>query len=133
MNVTKVYNNFDEYIRERTDRDKHSLGIVHFNIRSLQKHFDELLVYMEMAGDRLDIIVLSETREILNVEQFKIPNFSVYYNEALFNKCDGVVVYVRDSINALVNIAPINESKFLRVTFSSSYIPNNNKIGLTAY
>uniref|UniRef100_A0A6P7GCU9 Uncharacterized protein LOC114335964 n=1 Tax=Diabrotica virgifera virgifera TaxID=50390 RepID=A0A6P7GCU9_DIAVI len=45
---TKEYNNFQDYLLE-LERVKweNGIGVIHFNIRSLQKHFDELLIYLE--------------------------------------------------------------------------------------
>ncbi|VEN44838.1 unnamed protein product [Callosobruchus maculatus] len=58
---TKLCDNFDDCMRAKTYEDGNGLGIIHFNIRSLQKHYDELLVYVETAHLIADVIVLSET------------------------------------------------------------------------
>lgn len=130
---TECVNNFEDFIQGRVDKNRYGLGVVHFNIRSLQKHFNELLVYVEMAKDILDVIILSETGKIKNIHDFSIPQFSIHYNEAIFNKCDGSIIYVRNNISVNVNIVPVNETKFLRAILTSSNLPKNCKIGLTAF
>nr|CAI5833862.1 unnamed protein product [Callosobruchus analis] len=106
---------------------------MHFNIRGLNKHFDELLLYLETGKEFLDIIILSETRNIDDINKFQIPNYTGYYNESIRNICDGTVIYVKDTISPAVNIVQINTSKFLRINFNIEYLNHRNKIGLTGY
>ncbi|KAJ8945240.1 hypothetical protein NQ317_006426, partial [Molorchus minor] len=65
---TKECDNFYKYFQERLGEGKRNLGIIHFNIRSIKKHLDELMVYVQMANEFLDVIVLSETRAIESVK-----------------------------------------------------------------
>lgn len=129
---TNIYDNFQNYINDQKERGKYGMGIIHFNIRSLQKHYNELLVYVEMAKENLDIIVLSETGEIKNLQDFKIPNYNIYYNESKINKCDGVVVYTKTNIITKETITEVNEIKFSRLTFAYSYSSKNITVGITA-
>jgi Reverse transcriptase (RNA-dependent DNA polymerase) len=130
---TKIFNNFEDYIQSNVRYSGGGFGVVHFNIRSLQKHFDELLAYVEMAKNVLDVIVLSETRNIEDINNFLIPNYNIFYNKSFYNKCDGLVIYMRDNISAKAEVVSVNESRFLRVLFSSQMFSNYKKMGLTAY
>lgn len=130
---TEICDNFHDYFRMRLDNENRTLGVIHFNIRSLRKHMDELLVYIQMAKDSLDIIVLSETRIIDSVSNFTIPNYTQYYNESTINKCDGTMIYIKNNISADVTTVKINDSRFLRATFTTNHLSKQNKIGLTAY
>ncbi|KAJ8909312.1 hypothetical protein NQ315_002743, partial [Exocentrus adspersus] len=119
---TSICDNLCEYFREGLHEDRNSLKIIHFNIRSLRKHFDELLVHIEMASETFDIIVLSETGKIDSVSDYKIPNYTAYYNESVISKCDRTVVYIKNNISANVEIVPMSNSRFLRVTFITSFL-----------
>lgn len=132
---TKKYNNLKDFLNSNKISSKRGLSIIHFNIRSLRKHFDELLVYIETAEDSLDIVVLSETGKIDNTEHFNIPNFNIYYNDSAINKCDGVIIYIKNSISTDVNVIQINDSKFLRTTFTvyNQMYNENITVGLTAF
>nr|CAI5839840.1 unnamed protein product [Callosobruchus analis] len=101
---TKVYDSFQDYIQNKAGKNINGLGIIHFNIRSLQKHFNELLVYVDVMKNNLDIIVLSETGEVKDKSNFSIPDYNMYYNESHLNKCDGVVVYVKHSISVIESL-----------------------------
>ncbi|KAG5892525.1 hypothetical protein JTB14_011114 [Gonioctena quinquepunctata] len=52
------------------------IGIFHLNIRSINKHLDELLVYIEEVSDNIDVIILSET---WNVDVAKANAFNDYF------------------------------------------------------
>lgn len=93
-------------------------NIVHMNIRSLRKNFDELLLYLESVGvECLDVIVLSETWRIENLNDFMIPNFDILYNESHFNQNDGVIVYIKSSIGYTTSIHQMSEINLLEVNF----------------
>lgn len=108
---------------------KVSLNIIHFNIRSLRKNFEELLIYLQsFCLNNIDIIVLSETWNLENVGNFLIPDFNIYYNNSTHNQNDGVVVYLRNSILADVKIHNQTETNLLRLCFKF----NNINFSLTA-
>lgn len=109
-------------------RGEQFLNIIHLNIRSLNKNFDELLVYIESLENNVDIIVLSETWKLEGLCNFSIPNFNIFYNESFFNKNDGVVVYVKHNIDPIFNIIHLSETKLLRFLF----VINNTSYALTA-
>ena len=52
-------------------------SLIHFNIRSLRKHFDDLYCYLESLDHVFDVIALSETwlKETDNLNFFTLPNF----------------------------------------------------------
>lgn len=130
---TRSYLNFQEYIQDGVSRDVQGFNIVHFNIRGLMKHYDELLMQVQMSGDIFDVIVLSETRKIADVSTFSIPNYTLHYNESEITKCDGVVVYIKNNLTANVTINQVNECKFLRMILANNYLSYHHKIGITAY
>nr|CAI5866464.1 unnamed protein product [Callosobruchus analis] len=76
---TRELNNIAEFL-QCTEKAKleTGIGIMHFNIRGLNKHFDELLLYLETGKEFLDIIILSETRNIDDINKFQIPNYTGY-------------------------------------------------------
>nr|CAI5865871.1 unnamed protein product [Callosobruchus analis] len=125
---TKNYQCIEDYLAEQHEGDICGLRVIHFNIRSLQKHYDELLVYVQSAKEVLNVIVLSETGKIENLHDFQIPGYNAYYNESCHNKCDGTLIYVKACISANVKIANVDNYKFLRVILFEKGI----RIGITA-
>lgn len=105
------------------------LGIIHFNIRSIQKNFNELLVCLDKINlEKIDIIVLSETFNLTNIELFSINGYEIYYNNSVFNKNDGTIVYVRKNLNPRVNYTQLNQTTPVRVEI----IINELALGITA-
>lgn len=99
------------------------LNIIHFNIRSINKNFDELLIYLNQFNlKNLDIIVLSETWRIESVSDFCIPNFNAYYNESRFNKADGVIVYIKKNIICNIKLINFSETNIIRSDFKINNI-----------
>lgn len=102
---------------------------MHFNIRSIRKNFDQLLVFLQ-AYDLLfcDIVILSECWQT-NDDLYNIEGYNRYYNHADYNQNDGVVVFVRDSFDFIVREFKHTSSG---VTFSKvELIVNNLNYGIT--
>lgn len=75
-----------------------SFKVLHLNVCGISTNFPEFLCFLEKFKEKIDIIVLTETHLIKDLQIFNIPGYSVIYNNGSFNKCDGVVVFVRESI-----------------------------------
>ena len=77
-----------------------------------------------------DIIVLSETHQILSINNFKIPGYNTYYNNGDINKNDGVLIFVKAHLNVNIENIKLNNSC---VTVSKLNIEYNNiSYGITA-
>lgn len=99
--------------------DGKKFNILHLNIRSLQKNFDELLIYLnEFDLTKIDILVLSETFIIENFSRFAIAGFDIFYNQSKFNKNDGVIIYTKQILHASFKIIELTEINLLRCNIS---------------
>nr|CAI5851388.1 unnamed protein product [Callosobruchus analis] len=80
------------------------MTILHYNIRSLRANFDELCINVNKLNEKKNIVpvVLSETWYIDDISYFNIDGFTVYYNEASFNRCDGVVMYIKNGLTSKI-------------------------------
>lgn len=122
---TLIYEEVSDSIKEISGN---KLNIFHFNIRSIKKNFNELLVYLNSFDiENISIIILSECWNLEEVRGFAINNFEIYYNESKFNQNDGCVVYVRKNLNHNITITPLSQINLLRVLFEI----NNIHFGLT--
>nr|CAH7748597.1 unnamed protein product [Callosobruchus chinensis] len=72
--------------------------------------------------NNIGILILSETWNINNIDRYKINGFQIYYNEAKYNKCDGVIVYIRDDVSANVSIKMIGVVTALECSFTFSNV-----------
>ena len=77
------------------------ISILHLNIRSIKKNFNEFLAFIESYGlVYCDVIILGEAWNVENPKYFNIPGYQTHYNESKINKNDGVFIYVRSNLNA---------------------------------
>lgn len=99
------------------------------NIRSINKNFNELLIYLQQINlQNIQFIILSECWNAKGVSDHFIPNFTLYNNESYYNQNDGCIVYVRNDVQVVVDIMRLSQVNLLRAVF----VYNNTKMGLTA-
>nr|CAH7738431.1 unnamed protein product [Callosobruchus chinensis] len=91
------------------------MTILHYNIRSLRANFDELCINVNKFNERRNIvaIILSETWYIDDISYFNIDGFTVYYNGASFNKCDGVVMYIKNGLTSKIKNIHLSQVSML--------------------
>lgn len=85
-----------------TEVRKHSkdsfLKILHQNIRSVQKNFDNLIATLEDTKTDFDIIVLTESRVKHETNAFNLKGYKVIINTPTSNNVDGTVILVNEKI-----------------------------------
>lgn len=100
---------------------KKNIQIVHLNISSIRKHFDDLLIFLETFCLRdLDVIVLGETWTNNDLKNYNIPGFTSIHNNSENNRSDGVIVYIKNNIKFEVEHTRLQLSKVTvsYITFS---------------
>lgn len=85
-------------IGDHLDASTGKLSVIHLNIRSLKKHFDELLLLVGNNTLLFDVLVLTESWRLDCIDNYRIPGYVGVYNESQCNQNDGVVVYIRDTL-----------------------------------
>lgn len=114
-----VNDHTNELIKNKINLD--TINIIHLNIRSIKKNFDNLMVLLESLIATFEIIVLSETWNITSTEHFNIQGYNIYYSGGNHNQNDGVIIYVKQQY--LPNFTTI---KFTENTFTNLLIEINN-------
>lgn len=74
------------------------INILHVNVRSYNKHIDELLVILNNFSVKFNIIILTETWTDISNLTINIDGFDTIVNTHKRNQNDGVVVYVSRSL-----------------------------------
>lgn len=92
---------WSEYIKN----NYHDFKIFHLNIRSLNKNFLELCATLQYISKSFDVIVLTEAW-LYDENGFDLPGYKKYVKTNKYNKCDSVVVYCNNNIDA--NLIDIN-------------------------
>lgn len=76
-------------------------NIIHLNIRSIRKHFNELLALLSycIAKRTLNVIVLTEVNiKSEEVPFYRIPGYVVFPNTRETKRGGGILVFVRDDL-----------------------------------
>lgn len=103
--------------------------IFHTNIRSLAMNFDELEIFLSRIQNGFDVIVLTESWNITNLDNFTLEGYVNYYNNSTFNQNDGVVVFLRkEHVHSVIKVEYKNNLKIARIELTY----NNLKIGIAA-
>ena len=114
-NITqKSLNNFDELRKELT-HDHETLNIIHTNIRSIHKNFDNFCTSLDTNQQKFDVIILTETRNLINSKLFEIPGYNIIFIHSYLNQNDGVVLYIKNNINYTHEVAHIGNFKAIEI------------------
>lgn len=96
-----------------------SLNIIHLNIRSLRRHFDELVVYLNIQTKRYSIIVLSEIWIKQDEEErYQLPGYDMLMQPRLDNQAGGVVVYLDSILRYQYNLILCPTAEIIHVTMN---------------
>lgn len=107
---------------------KTNINIIHFNIRSIKKNYDDLVAFLESTTVEFGMIILSETNIVHDLDSFGIDGFDIFYNDSQQNKCDGTIALVKSVLLPSFEIVQVRKTKFLRTVLTK----NNVQIGVTA-
>ena len=94
-------------------KKNNDLFLIHFNVRSLQKHIDQLNNYLERFKNQPDIAAISETKlkEGLINRDIELEGYGFLHSDC--KKCaGGVGLYIKDTI------------KFSIIQYSKICLPN---------
>lgn len=119
---SKVLQSIDK-LNEINEVKNGSFKIFHMNIRSIQKHFDDLMLVLSQLDFDFDAIVLTETFQICNTEIFNIRGYNIIYNEGSFNSHDGVIVYIKSTFHYKCSLIDIGELRAIELNISNFQEP----------
>lgn len=97
------------------------------NVRSLDKNFSHLQVFLENLKFKPHLVVCTETWNLDFCQYYTIKGYKIFYNNSYRNAADGVVMYVREDL-------PIEESKIVtvcNVNFLSITVALRDKLNFT--
>lgn len=124
-----VYNLDDLKYKISVNAYNSSFRILHTNIRSIAKNFDEFQIIISESNLNLDFIILTETWNVDNFEYYCIEGYTTHYNYSKFNQNDGVVVFSKVSLPISVKLFEFSDN--YNIIRLESKI-NTKVIGITA-
>lgn len=74
---TKYFNSFSEFVNMYKYVNGKFISVFCNNIRSINAHFDEFLLFLnsDINGCKLDVVILTETWHNVEYCNFKIPRY----------------------------------------------------------
>lgn len=112
----------DELNLSTCDSDLSKFRILHNNIRSIDKNFDELNVVLSQLNFKPDCIILSETWKISDVNKYCLDGYCVIYNNGTFNKNDGVIAFVDGDLRFDFEVIRMGEIEVVVVDITKNNI-----------
>lgn len=88
------------------------LNLLHLNIRSANRNFDNFILLIQTYNLYfVDVFILSEAFRDTCIIGCNIPGYKTYFNDAGYNRNDGVLILVRNDIKAEFSILKFPLSK----------------------
>ena len=91
----------EESTRSLSHFDKSSLSMLHLNIRSLQKNFDNLFNLLMILKFKFKVICITETwrsDNSMNHNLFKLPQYKSIHQVRRTGKGGGIAVFLHESL-----------------------------------
>jgi Reverse transcriptase (RNA-dependent DNA polymerase) len=128
--------NLKNCIKNVRNIGKKDLVIIHQNIRSMRKNFDNFLCQIESELKHIDVIILTEIYIKENEKsKYNLPNFELFINPRNTNKAGGLICYVKDNIECKECNINFTNAEIIRIKINNNLIinaiyrpPNSNKL-----
>lgn len=82
--------------------EEQKLIIMYFNIRSLNKNYEELCAILNSLRFKPFILICKETWILHGIGSYNIEGYDLYYSEGEFTSADGVVVYISNHLKGQI-------------------------------
>ena len=124
---TNYYEFFSEFVCINNDENKNYLNIICCNIRSINAHFDELLVFLEndVKNREIDIIVLTETWHNVISCNYVLDGYDLYFSSIKRNQNDGVMVFAKHYLNVEFFEYDFIDSNIVKLYINNTKMPIN--------
>ena len=102
-------NEFDSLseFNKNSNFSQSNILILHVNIRSIRKNINSLVVLLNNMTHKPEIIICTEARLDDNISFIKLPGYFHVLNKSTINICDGVVIYIKETLQ----FQTVNEKK----------------------
>lgn len=98
------------------------LNFLHLNIRSVNKNFNQFLVYIQSLASTIHLIILTETwHSGKDGATYDIPGYTTHYSPSILNRNDGVIVFTINTFEANVTTTQITNCNAIQVILNTSH------------
>lgn len=119
LNCTELDN--PELCKEYLNAAHDKLTILSQNIRSINKNFDSLLVFLQRLKFKPDLIILTECWLDESFNPINLEGYNCNYSKKYINKNDGIVVFSKSELCVVVTEPPFSNANCLQVDVDQIY------------
>ena len=102
FNIDSQYYTHKEFINNIQNKNK-CFSIIHINIRSISKNFDNLIILLDSLNYEFDIIAISESWiNDNNTFIYNIHNYNAYVSNRKHKHACGVLFYIRKQFSVKI-------------------------------
>lgn len=100
-------------------RDEKYLRVLHLNIRSLRKHFNELLVFLKGYTEFINVLVLSEVNiKAEEVSMYQIEGYNLFAKTREKTRGGGLLIYIKEDLTFIEKPSQLSSAEVLHGTLS---------------
>lgn len=124
------FDTYDDWSNNDLTKSDTNINIIHMNIRSLRKHFDQFVCALSKCLNTVDVILLSEINvcesEFVQVNSiYKIEGFNLFYKCRNNRKGGGLLIYIKDILTTDIVKSNFNTAEHLLVCVYNNVINFN--------
>lgn len=114
LNTTDLLESNDD-IEKFMEKKKNKFNILHVNIRSLKKYWDEFCLIVDIIIDKLDVIILSEinVKKLDNLDEYNLNNFNKYVRRRKEKEGGGLLMFVKENYDVEIQECETKHSEML--------------------
>jgi len=111
---TNYFESFTEFIDRYEFINNNFISVFCCNIRSINAHFDEFVLYINSEKNLsiLHVIIFTETWHTVDNCNYKIPGYKLHFSTYKRNQNDGIVVFIKENL-----IVEMYEYRYLVANF----------------
>lgn len=101
--------------------DIKKLTLLSQNIRSINKNFNNLAIFLNRLQFKPDIIVLTECRINEFSNELSLDDYKCFHSKSYINQSDGIVIYSRPNLNIDIVEPPFRDANCLVLQVEHTY------------
>lgn len=95
-----AYHSIDQFSNLLQNNAINLKSLVHLNIRSLPKHYDDLVNFLTLTGHSFSLVCLSETwLTPTDAPLFSLPNYRAEFANRVDSRCGGSAIFVSNTLS----------------------------------
>lgn len=95
---------------------KYRLNIVHQNIRSIYRNFDDFEISLSQLKHDVDVIILTECWLGLDKPIPHLTNYTAYFTTRFLNQNDGVIAYIKNNHRVKIKEIMLTHASCIQIT-----------------